>query len=164
MNGLNSRRIFCIDVSLVLAMTVAIITITDIPALGQQVQNSVSTQTTLMSHGNITSGVANMTQNNTAIINVVNVSIVPDAAGLEDKAYQPNPVEIKAGQSIIWTNNDLTTHTVTEGNPSTNVPANGFDSGLLSPEQTFKHTFNKAGTIEYHCILHPTMIGKVRVS
>ena len=34
---------------------------------------------------------------------------------LEDKAYQPNPIQIEAGGIIIWTNNDLTTHTVTEG-------------------------------------------------
>jgi plastocyanin len=160
MDGLNSRRIFCIDLLLVLAVMVGIITIIVKPALGQQGQNQI----TLVPNGNITSGVANMKQNNTAIINIMNVSIVSDAAGLEDKAYQPNPVEIKAGQSVIWTNNDLTTHTVTEGNPSTNVTAKGFDSGLLSPEQTFKHTFDKAGTTEYHCILHPTMIGKVKVS
>ncbi|SRR6266487_3393042 len=162
--GGNSRRIFRIDVFLVLAMIVGIVTISVIPALGQQGQNSIGNQATLMSNGNITSGVENMTKNNTVTTNIMNVSIVPDAAGLGEKAYQPNPVEIKAGQSVIWANNDLTTHTVTEGNPSTNVPAKGFDSGLLSPEQTFKYTFDKAGTIEYHCILHPTMIGKVIVS
>ncbi len=152
------------ELFLFLAMIVGIITIAVIPALGQQRQNSIGNQTTLMANRNMTSGVMNMTQNNTAITNIMNVSIVPEAAGLEDKAYKPNPIEIKAGQSIIWTNNDLTTHTVTEGNPSTNVPSKGFDSGLLSPEQTFMHTFDKAGTIEYHCILHPAMIGKVIVS
>jgi plastocyanin len=50
-----------------------------------------------------------------------------------------------------------------EGNPSTNVSANGFDSGLINPEETFKHTFDKVGTIEYHCTLHPTMLEKVIV-
>ena len=28
-------------------------------------------------------------------------------------------------------NNDNTSHTVTEGNPSGNTPTNGFDSGIL---------------------------------
>jgi plastocyanin len=40
----------------------------------------------------------------------------------------------------------------------------GFDSGLLSQGQTFKHTFNKVGVVEYFCSLHPTMVGKVSVS
>jgi plastocyanin len=46
------------------------------------------------------------------------VSIVLEASVVRDKAYQPNPVKIKVGETIIWTNNDLTTHTVTEGNSS----------------------------------------------
>ena len=86
------------------------------------------------------------------------------ATGLEDKAFQPNLIKIKVGESITWINNDLSIHTVTEGNPSIDsVPANGFDPGLISPEETFTHTFHKVGTIEYHCALHPTMLGKVIV-
>jgi len=38
-----------------------------------------------------------------------------------------------------------------------------FDSGLINPEGTFKDRFDKDGTIEYHCILHPTKLGKVTV-
>ena len=102
--------------------------------------------------------------NETDTNNIKNVSIVPDATGLENMAYQPNPIEIKVGETITWINNDLSIHTVTEGNPSTIiVSANGFDSGLISPEETFTHTFDKNGTIEYHCTLHPTMLGKVIV-
>jgi plastocyanin len=80
-------------------------------------------------------------------------------------AYQPNPIKIKVGETITSINNDLSIHTVTEGNPSINiVPVNGFDSGLISPEETFSHTFDKVGAIKYHCTLHPTMLGKVIVA
>jgi len=93
------------------------------------------------------------------------VSIVEGASDLGDKAYRPNPIKIKVGDSITWTNNDsITPHTVTEGNPANNVPISGFDSGLLSQGQTFKHKFDKAGATEYFCTLHPTMIGKVAVN
>ena len=120
-------------------------------------------------------GIANQTVSSTAVTtttgtnetvtnNVKNVSIVHGATGLEDKAYQPNPIKIKIGDTITWTNNDLSIHTVSEGNPSIDsIPSNGFDSGLISPEETFTHTFDKVGTIEYHCTLHPTMLGKVIV-
>ena len=134
----------------------------------QQQQNSTSNQSMIieLAKQNLTSPVAvNMTsETNETTTNIKIVSIVPEATGLEDKAYQPNPVKIKVGETITWINNDLSIHTVTEGNPSTiNVSANGFDSGLISPEEIFKHTFDKVGIIEYHCALHPTMLGKVIV-
>lgn len=136
-----------------------------ISASAQQQQQPIKNQSMItMFNRNMTGGAKNMTEIKTAVTDIKNVSIVSDAGELEDKAYQPNPVQIKAGETIIWTNNDLTTHTVTEGNPSTNVPTEGFDSGLLSPDQSYKHVFDKAGTIEYHCILHPTMVGKIIVS
>jgi plastocyanin len=115
---------------------------------------------------NVTSTAVNMTKkiNETSTNNLKNVSIVSGATGLENMAYQPNPIKIKVGESITWTNNDLSIHTVTEGNLSIDdVPVNGFDSGLISPEETFTHTFDTVGTIEYHCTLHPTMLGKVIV-
>lgn len=100
-------------------------------------------------------------QNETAT-NIKNISIVPEATGLENLAYQQNPVNIKVCETITWIFNDLSIHTVTQGNPSINVPTNGFDSCLISPEETFT-AFDKNGTIEYHCTLHPTMLGKVIV-
>jgi plastocyanin len=153
-------RTFTIGISLILAIIA--VTIIIISTSSQRSSGSNQTMMTI-SNGNLTSKAANTTETkNTTNIN--NVSIVPEAAGLEDKAYQPNPVSIKVGETVIWTNNDLTIHTVTEGNSSTNVPINGFDSGLLNPDETFKHVFKKAGTIEYHCILHPTMTGRVIIS
>ena len=50
------------------------------------------------------------------VTNVKNVLIVPGATGLENMAYHPNPIKIKVDENIIWINNDLSIHTVTEGN------------------------------------------------
>jgi plastocyanin len=94
----------------------------------------------------------------------MNASIVPKPAVLEDKVYQPSPIQIEAGEPINWTNNDLVMHTITQGSTSTTTaPSDGFDSGLIDPNRTFSHTFYKSGTIEYHCILHPTMVGKINI-
>jgi plastocyanin len=41
---------------------------------------------------------------------------------------------------------------------------NIFDAGIMAPQQTFEHTFTKAGKFPYYRILHPLMIGTVIVS
>ena len=37
------------------------------------------------------------------------------------------------------------------------------NSGMLGPNDTFKHTFMRTGVFDYHCIVHPFMTGKVIV-
>jgi plastocyanin len=144
---------------------IAVVGMINIPGSGQyQVSSNNRTDTTTLSNGYIAgmgSSIAGIKTNNTNT-NVMNVSIVANAADLEDKAYQPNPINIDVGTTIVWTNNDLTTHTVTE-HTSSAVP-NGFDSGLLGSEEKYRHVFDKTATIEYHCMLHPTMSGKIIVS
>ena len=43
------------------------------------------------------------------------VSIVPNASTMGDKAFSPNPAEVKAGESVTWTNDDSQIHTATSG-------------------------------------------------
>lgn len=95
-------------------------------------------------------------------------SIVPGASTIGDKAFSPNPLKIKLGDTVIWTNDDSTVHTVTSGTGPTD-PNMGkeFDSGLktlISPGETFSFTFGKAGEFPYFCAVHPTMVGTVIVS
>jgi plastocyanin len=45
--------------------------------------------------------------------NTTRISIVAGAFRLTDTAYQPNPINIKVGDSVMWTNDDSSTHTVT---------------------------------------------------
>jgi plastocyanin len=92
------------------------------------------------------------------------ISIVPDAAYLGNKAFSPNPVIIKTGDTITWIDNDVETHTVTSGF-SFNDHNKGklFDSDILNYAQVFSHTFNNPGEFNYFCQFHPTMTGKVIV-
>ncbi|HEY7801760.1 MAG TPA: plastocyanin/azurin family copper-binding protein, partial [Dehalococcoidia bacterium] len=75
------------------------------------------------------------------------------------KSYAPNPITINVGDSVTWTNNGPTTHTVTSDSGS----AMSFDSGNLPAGQTFTETFPAAGTFTYHCTIHPSMTGSVVV-
>jgi plastocyanin len=98
------------------------------------------------------------------------VSIVPNASTLADKAFAPNPLNAKVGDTVTWTNKDTVFHTVTSGTgPSDATHGKQFDSGLSGPTalttqgKTFSHKFMTAGEFPYFCQLHPTMVGKVVV-
>jgi plastocyanin len=71
-------------------------------------------------------------------------------------AFNPASLTIVKGAKVTWTNDDSTTHTVTSD-------TGAFDSGNLSPSNTFTHQFNDAGTFPYHCTIHPFMKGTISV-
>ena len=75
--------------------------------------------------------------------------------------YQPDPLEIAVGTTVVWTNQDEAPHTVTHG---TYVERGGaFDSGTLGQGQSFAFTFDRAGDYTYTCLIHPEMVGTVKV-
>ncbi|MGH9987151.1 MAG: cupredoxin domain-containing protein [Nitrososphaeraceae archaeon] len=94
----------------------------------------------------------------------VSVTIQPNSATLGDKAYVPNPAEVKVGESVTWTNDDSQIHTATSGAVGAEDSGSVFDSGILSPKATFDFTFDTAGEYDFYCTLHPQMFGKVVVS
>jgi plastocyanin len=82
------------------------------------------------------------------------VSIVRGATGLTTTAYNPNPVTVRTGGSVTWTNSDTTTHTST---------GSAWDSGPIAPGASYTMTFQTAGTFTYHCTFHPGMVATVTV-
>jgi plastocyanin len=84
------------------------------------------------------------------------VSIVSGAATLTTTAYTPNPITVAVGGTVTWMNNDSIAHTST---------ANGgtWNSGTMAPGASFSTTFSSAGTFQYHCTIHPGMVGTVTV-
>jgi len=86
---------------------------------------------------------------------------------ISDKSFQPDKLMIKVGERVTWKNVDTSDHTVTDiGRPSEPgfQSRNEFDSGVLKPGQTWSYTFTKEGNFQYHCTIHPKMIGVVVVS
>ncbi len=90
------------------------------------------------------------------------MSLVQGAASKTNDAFDPNPVQTKAGGTVTWTNDDSTPHTVTSGQDS--KPDGKFDSGILDQGKSFSFTFEQAGEYPYFCTLHPNMVGTVSVS
>ncbi|MGE3796964.1 MAG: cupredoxin family copper-binding protein [Thermomicrobiales bacterium] len=81
------------------------------------------------------------------------------AVTIEGFAFNPATIEISVGDSVTWTNNDSTPHTVTQS-PS----GSGFQSGSLAQGTSFTQTFDAAGTYDYFCEFHANMTGTVIVS
>jgi plastocyanin len=98
--------------------------------------------------------------------------------GISEGSSQPaatltfSPKETNAplgvANKVVWTNHDVTAHTVTTDN-NYEDPVNGkFDSlatvGLIPPQGTYEFTFTQEGEYPYHCEPHPWMTGKVDIS
>jgi len=64
--------------------------------------------------------------------------------------------------NVTWFNNDVRTHTVVSGNPTTG-PTGIFDSGDIKPGKTFKLENVESGTYEYYCKIQPSMVGTISI-
>jgi LPXTG-motif cell wall-anchored protein len=62
-------------------------------------------------------------------------------------SFVPSTVTIGVGQSVTWTNRGRMAHTSTSDRGL-------WDSGSLSPGQSFTFTYRSAGTFSYHCQFH----------
>jgi plastocyanin len=78
-------------------------------------------------------------------------------ATIEGFAFNPGTIEISAGTTVTWTNNDSAPHTVT-------AEGGAFQSGRLNQGDTFSFTFDEPGTYTYYCEFHPNMSGTVIVT
>jgi len=70
--------------------------------------------------------------------------------------------QARVGESVVWTNVDSVSHTVTAG--SRGVASGEYDSGLIAPGQSFVLRFDQPGQFSFTCTLHPSMTGTVTVT
>jgi len=79
---------------------------------------------------------------------------ITSAVSLKNLAFYPSVLNIKIGTKVRWTNKDVVNHTIVSDSGT-------FNSGILSPGQSFSFTFNKLGSVNYHCTIHPAMKGLI---
>lgn len=78
----------------------------------------------------------------------------PVTVVIHNFAFDPNPVTLPAGQTVVWRFDDGS------------IPHNVAGDGWASPSQTsgdFAHTFVAPGTYQYHCTIHKGMDGQIVV-
>jgi plastocyanin len=104
-----------------------------------------------------------VSERSTSSVNVDGCVTPPSAAGLpvvfiRQFTYVPAQIHVHAGERVAWVNceGDGTPHTSTADDAS-------FDSGLLNPDEAYIRSFPSAGTVPYHCDLHPFMKAAVVV-
>ncbi|HEY7028298.1 MAG TPA: plastocyanin/azurin family copper-binding protein [Gemmatimonadales bacterium] len=91
------------------------------------------------------------------------VIMVHGARNKTTTAFSPDPFTVSlngaASVSVEFGNDDNETHHVVESvaNPT-------FDSGNLLKGTTYTHNFTTAGTYNYHCSIHPNMVGQIKVN
>jgi plastocyanin len=67
-----------------------------------------------------------------------------------DFSFTPKVIEVKAGQTVTWTNEGQVEHT---------VKGRGFFSPrALDHGQKYSHRFSRPGRFDYLCTLHPTQM------
>jgi plastocyanin len=71
--------------------------------------------------------------------------------------FTPDTITVPAGTTVGWQNDDTSPHTVTSMDGT-------FHSSALDTGDKFSVTFDKAGTFDYFCRLHPVMKGRVVVA
>jgi len=75
-----------------------------------------------------------------------------------DFAYFPAELTVRKGDVVVWANRDSALHTVSSESGSE------LDSGTLSKDGSYSHTFMEEGVFSYYCVFHPYMSAKVVVS
>jgi plastocyanin len=76
--------------------------------------------------------------------------------GIDNFAFSPERITVKAGTTVTWLNADDAPHTVTSSSKL-------FKSKALDTDDSFSFTFVTPGVYEYFCSLHPRMTGAIVV-
>jgi plastocyanin len=75
---------------------------------------------------------------------------------IQNFAFVPSTLTIKAGEKVTWVNRDDEPHTATANDKS-------FNSKTLENGERFSTEFRKPGTYQYYCALHPKMTAQIIV-
>jgi plastocyanin len=75
---------------------------------------------------------------------------------IDQFAFSPDMIKIKAGAEVLWKNKDSTDHTVAAEDGS-------FNSRTITGGGEFKMRFIRPGTYSYTCDMHSFMSGKIVV-
>jgi plastocyanin len=78
-----------------------------------------------------------------------------------DLQFDPATLVVPVGTTVTWTNEDTVGHTVTAG--AAGEPDGTFDEPLGADGASVELDFDEAGTVVYHCTIHPAMVGRIEV-
>jgi len=71
---------------------------------------------------------------------------------IKNFAFNPSTLNIKKGDTVVWTNEDRAPHQIEGSNFKSDVFQNG---------ATYSFTFKETGKFSYICSIHPSMKGEI---
>jgi plastocyanin len=71
---------------------------------------------------------------------------------IKNFAFSPSTLNIKKGDTVVWTNEDRAPHQIEGSNFKSDVFQNG---------ATYSFTFKETGKFSYICSIHPSMKGEI---
>jgi len=80
----------------------------------------------------------------------------PPRIEIQNFQFVPATLEVAAGTTVTWVNDDAEIHTVTSSEGL-------FTSPAIDGKDQFTFRFDKPGSYAYRCALHPQMKGTVVV-
>jgi len=99
---------------------------------------------------------------------VTDIKTIPGSAlETQQDNFVPKLVNLQLGvdNHVIWTNTDEVAHTVTPDTPTEDSFSGIFGStGVILLGQTYEFVFTEDNEIDYHCIPHPWMTGKIIIT
>jgi plastocyanin len=75
---------------------------------------------------------------------------------IDSTSYKPAALTVRAGDTIEWVNRDFYPHTVT-------AASGAFNSRDIAAGESWSYTAETAGSFEYICKYHQTMVGTLQV-
>ncbi len=82
-------------------------------------------------------------------------SVSDNTIRIKNFVFDPARMTMKVGSTARWVNLDSVPHRI--------LFADGEDSAVLAPSQSWSRKIDKAGTYDYSCTIHPAMKGTVVV-
>ena len=77
------------------------------------------------------------------------------AFGRTTNAYSPSPLTVAVGTVVTFVNSDVA--------PTTRADNGRFATPIMQPGGTANVTMSTAGSVVYHCSIHPGMVGTINV-
>jgi len=82
-------------------------------------------------------------------------SVSDNSIRIKNFVFDPASVTVKVGSTVRWVNQDSVPHRI--------LFADGTYSQVLAPTDSWSRKIDQAGTYDYACTIHPTMLGTVIV-
>ncbi len=104
-----------------------------------------------------TPGMTGMSSTAAAPGSSTSAPVAGDQVSIDNFAFAPATLTVRAGGTVTWTTRDEEPHTVAASDGS-------FHSAGMGTGATFSRTFPTPGTFDYVCSIHPMMHGTVVVT